>query len=69
MVNAATGEVAGVGVELFDRDGECVVSDIQPNSPAKAAGVEVGDVITEADGTTTKGASIIITPHHRTLYV
>ena len=32
MVNAATGEVAGVGVELLDRDGECVVSDTQVSS-------------------------------------
>jgi carboxyl-terminal processing protease len=51
------GEFAGVGVQVTGvKDGLHVVT-VYDNSPAKAAGVKVGDVITAVDGTSLKGKS------------
>lgn len=50
IVNAATGTLAGVGVEI-SQDGERIfVSDVEENSPAKVAGILPNDVFVEVDG-------------------
>ena len=52
IVNAATGNVYGVGVELAqNKEGMRVIaSDVEPNGPASAGGLMPGDVFLEVDG-------------------
>jgi len=52
MVDAATGTLAGVGVEIStDNDGRIIASDVEANSPAVRGGVKPRDVFIEVDGT------------------
>lgn len=52
IVNAATGNVCGVGVELaLDKGGNRVIaSDVEPNGPAAKGGLRPNDVFVEVDG-------------------
>ncbi|KAL7525295.1 hypothetical protein ACHAWF_001297 [Thalassiosira exigua] len=52
IVNAATGNVCGVGVELAtNKEGTRVLaSDVEPNGPAFRGGLRPGDVFVEVDG-------------------
>lgn len=52
IVNAATGNVYGVGVELAqNKEGMRVIaSDVEPNGPAAKGGLMPGDVFVEVDG-------------------
>ena len=60
MVNAATGNLVGVGVELASTTTSTtstntaqriVVADVEPNGPADKGGLRPGDVFLEVDGT------------------
>ena len=44
IVNAATGNVYGVGVELAQSGDRVIASDVEPNSPASRGGLERNDV-------------------------
>eukprot|EP00180_Rhodochaete_pulchella_P000721 Plantae.Rhodophyta-Rhodochaete_pulchella.ctg15517.p1 GENE.Plantae.Rhodophyta-Rhodochaete_pulchella.ctg15517~~Plantae.Rhodophyta-Rhodochaete_pulchella.ctg15517.p1 ORF type:complete len:463 (-),score=63.82 Plantae.Rhodophyta-Rhodochaete_pulchella.ctg15517:8-1309(-) len=59
ITSAATGEVAGVGIELFPArvDGEIVVMSPVDDSPAFRGGVKPNDAITEIDGEDLAGLS------------
>jgi carboxyl-terminal processing protease len=52
IVNAATGNLYGVGVELaLSKDGDRVVAaDVEPTGPAMRGGLRPGDVFLEVDG-------------------
>jgi carboxyl-terminal processing protease len=51
LVDAATGTLAGVGVELSPGPGGGVVaSDVEDGSPARGAGIQPGDAFVEVDG-------------------
>lgn len=51
IIDSATGTLAGVGVEISaNKDGRPYASDIEANSPAKAAGIQMGDLFLEVDG-------------------
>mmetsp|Transcript_44575 Transcript_44575/g.135908 ORF Transcript_44575/g.135908 Transcript_44575/m.135908 type:complete len:486 (-) Transcript_44575:283-1740(-) len=55
VVSAATGQIAGVGVEIAfgpggEESGKIVASGVEDGSPAFKAGVKKGDVFMEADG-------------------
>ena len=49
--------VAGIGVMMADNAGVFTVTKVLTSSPAEAAGVKAGDIITAIDGTTTTGMS------------
>ena len=52
LVDAATGSLAGVGVEIsVNADGDLIASDTQPGSPADAAGIQPKDIFVQVDGT------------------
>lgn len=52
LVNSATGTLAGVGVEIStNKEGQVMVSDVEPSSPAEQAGIRPKDVFVEVDGT------------------
>lgn len=56
LMNSALGELTGVGIELLSRDdGKVVISNVQDDSPAQAAGLQSGDVLVNVDGTSTVG--------------
>jgi C-terminal processing protease CtpA/Prc len=52
IVNAATGNVYGVGVELAqDKEGmKVIASDVEPSGPAAKGGLKPNDVFVEVDG-------------------
>jgi carboxyl-terminal processing protease len=51
LVDSATGTLAGVGVEIAtNRDGQVIVSDVEPNSPAQKGGLLPNDIFVEANG-------------------
>ena len=52
------GEYGGIGASVTKRDNALMITDIQKNSPAQAAGIILGDKIVEIDG-----HSIINTPY------
>ncbi len=49
------GRFAGVGASLVVKGDKLEIASILPNTPALRAGVKVGDVIIDVDGTSTKG--------------
>lgn len=53
IVDAATGTLAGIGVEIsMNKDtGIIYASDVEPTSPAMVGGIKRGDVFVEVDGT------------------
>ncbi len=52
IVNAATGNLFGVGVELAmnNDNSRVIVSDVEPNGPAARGGLQAKDVFIEVDG-------------------
>ncbi len=50
MVNAATGNLFGVGVELAQNGDRVMASDVEPNSPAARGGLQRNDIFVEVDG-------------------
>lgn len=50
IVNAATGTLVGVGVEISQDGTKIIASDVEENSPAKSAGIQPNDVFVEVDG-------------------
>lgn len=52
-----TGEYAGVGAVIGERDGEIYVSEIYEGMPAHKSGLKVGDVYLEVNGEPLKGKS------------
>ena len=51
IIDSATGTLAGVGVEIAtDKQGHVIASDIEENSPARKAGIQINDVFLEVDG-------------------
>jgi len=53
--NALDQNVVGIGVLLGEKDGQTVITSVVPDSPAQAAGLKAGDVITSVDGKSTVG--------------
>ncbi|HEY7024918.1 MAG TPA: S41 family peptidase [Candidatus Limnocylindrales bacterium] len=53
--NALDQNVVGIGVLLGEKDGQSVIVSVVPGSPAEAAGLKAGDVITAVDGRSTVG--------------
>ena len=55
--NSMMGEYSGVGMSFYNNDdGVLEVVQVYRNSPAKAAGMQPGDIITEVDGTPYAGS-------------
>ncbi|HEX2093990.1 MAG TPA: S41 family peptidase [Longimicrobiaceae bacterium] len=50
-----SGEYAGIGAQIVDRDGWVTVLAPLPQSPAERAGLQAGDRIIEIDGRSTRG--------------
>lgn len=52
IVDSATGTLAGVGIEISvnKQDQRVMASDVEPNSPAAAAGIQSNDIFLEVDG-------------------
>jgi carboxyl-terminal processing protease len=58
LVNSATGELTGVGVQLVeDSSGHTVISKVEEGSPAAETGLLRDDVIFNVDGTDAEGLS------------
>lgn len=58
LMNSATGELTGVGVQLLQRDdGTIFISNIEDNSPAASSGLRRGDILRNVDGTDTDNLS------------
>ena len=53
--NALDQNVVGIGVLLGEKDGQPIIVSVVPDSPAQAAGLKAGDVITAVDGKSTVG--------------
>lgn len=53
-----SGQYSGIGASLQKGDKGLVVTGVFDGSPAKAAGLKAGDIITAVDGTSTKGQAI-----------
>ena len=53
--NALDQNVVGIGVLLGEKDGQSVIVSVVPGSPAEAAGLKAGDVITAVNGQSTVG--------------
>ncbi len=51
------GRLTGVGSRINSADGELVVKEIFPDSPAERGGLQLGDVIVQIDGFSTMGLS------------
>jgi carboxyl-terminal processing protease len=50
MMQVGQGKMAGIGVELFEKNGMVEIVGIMPSSPAKNAGLKVGDLLTHING-------------------
>lgn len=58
LMNSAMGELCGIGAELeLTPDGRVKIINLQPDSPAAASGLQVGDIILNVDGSDTTGLS------------
>jgi len=58
LMNSALGELCGIGAELeLTSDGRVKIINLQPDSPAAASGLLVGDIIATVDGSDTTGLS------------
>jgi carboxyl-terminal processing protease len=56
LIGSATASIAGVGVELLQDSGIVLAGDVEPNSPAAAAGGLVrGDIFESIDGEPIRG--------------
>ena len=56
ILNSASGELTGVGVELIAlENGDIKVDNVQASSPAQEVGLQKGDIIVDVDGTRTAG--------------
>ena len=51
-------QVVGIGVTVLSRDGNLVVSQPTPGSPAEKAGIKSGDIIVSANGVELKGMTL-----------
>eukprot|EP00569_Conticribra_weissflogii_P008400 CAMPEP_0171369868 /NCGR_PEP_ID=MMETSP0879-20121228/7641_1 /TAXON_ID=67004 /ORGANISM="Thalassiosira weissflogii, Strain CCMP1336" /LENGTH=272 /DNA_ID=CAMNT_0011878245 /DNA_START=23 /DNA_END=841 /DNA_ORIENTATION=- len=60
IVNAATGNVFGVGVELAsdEKKGRVIAGDVEATGPAYKAGLMPGDAFVEADGVRFDGSGV-----------
>ena len=58
MQDSLNQSVVGIGVTLAQRDGANVVTSVLPDSPAREAGVQPGDVINAVDGESVAGLSL-----------
>jgi len=50
IVDSATGTLAGVGVQISEKDGKVFVADVEAISPANKAGILPNDVFLQVDG-------------------
>jgi carboxyl-terminal processing protease len=50
--------VVGIGVTIAERDGTSVVTSVLPDSPARDAGIQAGDVINAVDGESIVGLTL-----------
>jgi carboxyl-terminal processing protease len=50
-----TGEYAGVGAEIQQRNGQVIITDPFQDKPAQRAGLKAGDILLELDGISLKG--------------
>lgn len=58
LMNSALGELCGIGAELeLTTDSRVKIINLQPDSPAAASGLQVGDIIAVVDGSDTMGLS------------
>jgi carboxyl-terminal processing protease len=58
VYSAATGDVAGIGVELAAEGADAVaVSSVVEGAPSELAGLKVGDILDEVDGSPLRGLS------------
>lgn len=58
LVNTQNGTLMGIGVELgIDQSGYAKITKVYDDSPAKEAGIQVGDYLTAVDGTDVKSLS------------
>jgi len=53
-----TGSFSGVGIVMKSLRNEIVVDGLLPGAPAEASGIQVGDVIAEVDGESTRNLSL-----------
>lgn len=53
-----SGEYAGIGAQVAERDGWTTITAPLPGTPAERAGVQAGDRIIEVDGTSTEAKSV-----------
>lgn len=58
LTEQTSGEVSGVGIRFEEQAEGLVVTSVLDNSPAKAAGIEVGDTILMLDGRSTRNLGI-----------
>ncbi|MEA2676697.1 MAG: carboxyl-terminal processing protease [Chloroflexota bacterium] len=58
LQDALNQSVVGIGVTLAQRDGLNVVTSVIPGGPARAAGIQTGDVINAVDGESITGLSL-----------
>lgn len=57
LMTSVTGEVVGIGVTIDFSDGNAaVIASVIPDTPAKRAGLQVGDIIVSANGVDLRGA-------------
>lgn len=58
LYTTMSGEYAGIGAQVGERDGWVTVVSPLPGTPAERAGVKTGDRIVELDGESTEGKSL-----------
>ncbi len=50
FVESVNGAFSGIGVAVKDVEGKCSITQVLDSSPAEAAGIKAGDVVTAVDG-------------------